>query len=56
MNKGLKGNMGYVPGGSVADRLEKNGPPKLADLGAAKFMDEAHKTTETATGMINGSP
>lgn len=90
--------MDYVPGGSVADRLEKNGPfsmaeavsiaaqvalglevahrhgvihrdikpdnimfdadgtPKLADLGVAKFTDEAHKTTVTTTGMIIGTP
>ena len=90
--------MDYVPGGSVADRLENNGPlpmaeavsiaaqvalalevahrhgvihrdikpenimfdadgtPKLADLGVAKFTDEAHKTTVTTTGMIIGTP
>ena len=111
--------MDYVPGGSVADRLERNGPlpmaeavsiaaqvalalevaplpmaeavsiaaqvalalevahrhgvihrdikpdnimfdadgtPKLADLGVARFTDEAHKTTVTTTGMIIGTP
>ena len=90
--------MDYVPGGSVADRLEQGGPlpmaeavsiaaqvalalevahrhgvihrdikpdnimfdadgtPKLADLGVAKFTDEAHRTTVTTTGMIIGTP
>ena len=90
--------MDYVPGGSVADRLERcgrfsiaeavsiaaqvalglevahrhgvihrdikpdnimfdaDGTPKLADLGVAKFTDEAHKTTVTTTGMIIGTP
>lgn len=90
--------MDYVPGGSVADRLERHGPfpmaeavsvaaqvalalevahrhgvvhrdikpdnimfdadgtPKLADLGVAKFTDDAHKTAVTTTGMIIGTP
>jgi len=90
--------MDYVPGGSVADRLEKYGPfpmaeavsvvaqvalalevahrhgvvhrdikpdnimfdadgtPKLADLGVAKFNDDAGKTAVTTTGMIIGTP
>jgi len=88
--------MEYVPGGSLADLIEKNGPlpidravsiamriavaleaahsrglvhrdvkpdnilftkdgvPKLADLGVAKFEDR--QTTVTTTGMVIGTP
>ena len=36
--------------------FDADGTPKLADLGVAKFTDEAHKTTVTTTGMIIGTP
>ena len=36
--------------------FDADGTPKLADLGVAKFTDDAHKTTVTTTGMIIGTP
>ncbi len=36
--------------------FDADGTPKLADLGVAKFTDDAHQTTVTTTGMIIGTP